>query len=280
MMIDLSIQDSSGVVPVVGPGVLASYSDAHSTLTWSHERQLLRRHGIEPGMSMISLGGGSGAFERCLATELQPMHLVIRDSDPWAIAEARSRGVLRPLELSQGGYEELPYADDSFDAGFCRHALWSMTAEEQARAVAELMRVVRPGGVLYLLDQVSTAGEGHPDSEAIANAFRELLALRRATGWAIEAAPTQAGLLRRSGLADVRLDLMIASSAGQADAFTDLITCWRMESVEMALAAGWPAERIRRVDRGLRAYRQAAIHGQATLPVWVLSGRKPGCLAG
>lgn len=272
-------QDSSGVVPVVGPGALPSFSDAHNVLTWSQERQLLRRHGLEPGMSILSLGCGSGTFEQYLAAELQPMHLVARDSDPWAIAEARSRGVQRPIELSTGGYDALPWPDHSFDAGLCRHALWSHAADEQRRILAELMRVVRPGGVIYCLDQVSTAGDGHPDAEAIAASFRLLLQLRRENGWGIEAAPTQVSVLRRAGLREVRIDLMLVSSLGEKEAFSDLTTCWRIESVEMALAAGWPADQIRRLDRGLRSFRQAAAQGTATLPVWVLSGRKEGRLS-
>lgn len=277
-MYDPSLQDSSGIVPVVGPGALPSFSDAHNTLTWIHERQLLRRHGLQPGMSMISLGSGLATFEQRLAAELLPMHLVARDSDPWAIAEARSRRLARPIELSLGGYDALPWPDDSFDAGLCRHALWMFSPEEQAKIFAELLRVVRPGGALYFLDQVSTPGDGHPDSESIEAGFRQLLRLRRENGWGIDPAPTQAAVLRRNGLREVRLDLMLVSSAGQGDAFSDLATCWRIESVEMALAAGWPAADLRPIDRGLRAFRQAAVQGQATLPVWILSGRKPGSL--
>lgn len=277
-MMSLFQQESSGVVPIVGPAALPSFSDAQNLLTWSQERQLLRRHGLEPGMSILSLGCGSATFEQHLLAELQPMHLVARDSDPWAIAEARSRGVVRPLELSAGGYEALPWPDHSFDAGLCRHALWSHSADEQRRILTELSRVVRPGGVIYCLDAVSTAGDGHPESEAIETSFRQLLRLRRAHGWGIEAAPTQVGVLRRAGLSEVRIDLMLVPSTDHPDAFSDLTTCWRLESVEMALAAGWPAEEIRRIDRGLRAFRQAAVHGQASLPVWVLSGRKQGRL--
>lgn len=279
-MYDNLLQDSSGIVPVVGPGALPSFSDAHHNLTWKHERQLLRRHGLQPGMSMLSLGCGLATFERQLAAELLPMHLVARDSDPWAIAEARSRRLARPIELSLGGYDALPWPDDSFDAGLCRHALWTFSTEEQTKIFAELMRVVRPGGVLYFLDQVSTPGDGHPDSESIESAFYYLTQLRRENGWGLDAAPTQAGLLRRNGLRDVRIDLMLVSSVGESEAFSDLVTCWRIESVELALAAGWPAERMRPIDRGLRAFRQAAVQGQATLPVWILSGRKPGSLAG
>jgi ubiquinone/menaquinone biosynthesis C-methylase UbiE len=271
-------QESSGVVPIVGPGALPSFSDAHNVLTWSHERQLLRRHGLEPGMSILSLGCGSGSFEQYLAAELRPMHLAARDSDPWAIAEARSRNLPRPIELSSGSYQSLPWPDSSFDAGLCRHALWSHSPEEQSRIFAELLRVVRPGGVLYFLDQVSTPGDGQPEAETIERAFRQLLRLRRQNGWGIEQAPTQVGVLRKNGLAEVRIDLMLVGSADQESVFADMVTCWRMESVELALAAGWSPEEIRRLDRGLRAFRQAAAAGQATLPVWVLSGRKEGGL--
>ena len=279
-MLSFLHQDSSGVVPVVGPGALPSFSDAHLLVTWPQERQLLRRHGLEPGMSILSLGCGAATFEQYLAAELRPMHLVARDCDPWAIGEARAKGLGRPIELSVGSYDALPWPDDSFDVGLCRHALWQHSAEEQAKILKELTRVVRPGGILYFLDQVSTPGDGHPDSAAIEKAFRSLLRLRRDSGWGLDAAPTQVGVLRRNGLTEVRIDLMLVASVEQEAAFSDLVTCWRMESVELGLAAGWSAEEIRGIDRGLRAFRQAAARGQATLPVWILSGRKPGSLLG
>ena len=44
----------------------------------------------------------------------------------------------------------LPFKDESFDAVFCRHVLGHLTSSERGTAADELMRVVRPGGCIYV----------------------------------------------------------------------------------------------------------------------------------
>ena len=49
-----------------------------------------------------------------------------------------------------GSVTALPFADASFDHGLCLDVLEHLTYPEQAEAVAELFRVVRPGGELLI----------------------------------------------------------------------------------------------------------------------------------
>lgn len=59
----------------------------------------------------------------------------------------RHQGQAAPV---QGDSERLPFADDSFDAITCAHSFHHYPHQE--RAVAEMFRVLRPGGRLLLID--------------------------------------------------------------------------------------------------------------------------------
>jgi len=66
------------------------------------------------------------------------------------VADARRRSAgLRNVEFSQGSIEALPFADNSFDIVWCAGVL--MHTGDADEAVAELARVLRPGGLFYAL---------------------------------------------------------------------------------------------------------------------------------
>jgi SAM-dependent methyltransferase len=52
--------------------------------------------------------------------------------------------------VRQGSLLALPYSDASFDRALCLDVLEHLTFEEQPRALAELHRVLAPGGELYV----------------------------------------------------------------------------------------------------------------------------------
>ena len=52
--------------------------------------------------------------------------------------------------VTQASLGALPYADGSFDRALCLDVLEHLTFPEQAQALAELFRVVRPGGELLI----------------------------------------------------------------------------------------------------------------------------------
>jgi SAM-dependent methyltransferase len=52
--------------------------------------------------------------------------------------------------VRSGSLTALPYADQTFDHALCLDVLEHLTFDEQPRALAELRRVLRPGGVLLV----------------------------------------------------------------------------------------------------------------------------------
>jgi ubiquinone/menaquinone biosynthesis C-methylase UbiE len=69
-----------------------------------------------------------------------------------AFAKTNAKKMERRIELKEGDAQNLPFADRSFDTVVCTYALCSVP--DEARVIAEMKRVLRPGGRLILVDHV------------------------------------------------------------------------------------------------------------------------------
>jgi SAM-dependent methyltransferase len=115
--------------------------------------------GLPPTASVLDLGAGTGKLTRLLVPAFGRVVAV----EP---AEAMRR-VLETLcpeaELLAGTAHEIPIADVSVDAVFAAQAFhWF----EDERAVAEIARVLRPGGALVLMWNLP-AGPWEPSTAAV-----------------------------------------------------------------------------------------------------------------
>jgi ubiquinone/menaquinone biosynthesis C-methylase UbiE len=72
-----------------------------------------------------------------------------------AQARARARQLGRPVELVEGDAQALDFPDSSFDTVLSTFSLCSIPDDRQA--VAEMRRVLRPGGRLLLADHVASS---------------------------------------------------------------------------------------------------------------------------
>ena len=70
------------------------------------------------------------------------------------LARRRAAELGRAVDLRQGDAERLPFGDGSFDTAVCALGLCSIP--RPSVAIAELARVLRPGGSLLLLDHVGS----------------------------------------------------------------------------------------------------------------------------
>jgi len=105
---------------------------------------------LEPkaGERLLEVGPGTGHFALPMAERVGPQGAVVGlDLQPEMLDDlaqrARARGVDN-LDLKQGDATALPYEDGSFDAAFLVTVLGEVP--DQAAALRELRRVLRPGG--------------------------------------------------------------------------------------------------------------------------------------
>jgi len=71
-----------------------------------------------------------------------------------AVAQQRAAELGREVELRRGDAEALPFADASFDTVVCTLSLCAIP--DHGKAIAEMARVLRPGGRLLLLDHIGS----------------------------------------------------------------------------------------------------------------------------
>ena len=135
------------------------------------------------GLDILDAGCGSGGMTRFLARWGRVTGI---DVAPEAIAFARRRGVKR---LVRGSVVELPLCSASFDLVTSFDVLYHVGVENDLAALAELHRVLRPGGVLQIrLPAYDWIRGAHDQAVYTRHRYtrRELMAKLEAVGFHVE----------------------------------------------------------------------------------------------
>jgi ubiquinone/menaquinone biosynthesis C-methylase UbiE len=111
-----------------------------------HVQLILRFLGDLDGRHIADIGSGKGRFARVLKETNPGASLVAFD-----LAESMLRAVPPGIARCCGSMTELPFADEAFDAAYATESLEHAVNIE--RAVAELCRIVRPGGRIVIIDK-------------------------------------------------------------------------------------------------------------------------------
>ena len=96
------------------------------------------------GRRWADVGCGNGAFTELLLERCAPAEVQGIDPSAEQLAYARTRLADAPVQFHQGDAMALPWPDDAFDAAVM--ALVIFFVPDPVRGVAEMARVVRPGG--------------------------------------------------------------------------------------------------------------------------------------
>ncbi len=118
----------------------------------------------EPGARVADLGCGTGSLAVLLAAagyEVSGLDLSTRMVGA-AAAKAASTGVA--VDLTTGDAAHPPYAEASFDVVMARHVLWALP--DPAAALERWVRLLRPDGVLVLVEGRWSTGSGLTSAEA------------------------------------------------------------------------------------------------------------------
>lgn len=114
--------------------------------------------GVEPGQRLLDVGAGDGSL--ALAAARAGAKVAAGDLSAVLVERGRERtrasGV--DVEWDVADVEALPYADESFDHVASNFGV--IYADDPRRAVAELERVVRPGGTVALTAWASSGAMG------------------------------------------------------------------------------------------------------------------------
>lgn len=113
--------------------------------------------GVDLGHRMLEIGPGPGATTEWLRHRVG--ELVVVEIEPDAAAALRSKFAGAPVEVVDGDASALPFDDDSFDSAGTFTMLHHVpTSRLQNQVLGELLRVLRPGGVLVGSDSLASTG--------------------------------------------------------------------------------------------------------------------------
>jgi ubiquinone/menaquinone biosynthesis C-methylase UbiE len=99
-----------------------------------------------PGLKWIDVGCGSGAFSELLVERCAPSEVQGIDPSESQLDFARRRPSARAAKFSRGDAMALPFSGGAFDAATM--ALVIFFVPDPVKGVAEMVRVVRPGGTV------------------------------------------------------------------------------------------------------------------------------------
>ena len=120
----------------------------------SAHRTLADQAELESAERVLEIGCGTGNLA-LLVKRLRPhVEVVGLDPDPKAIARAsrKARRAGLTLNLDRGFADQLPYPDGSFDRVLSSLMFHHLDAGLRVASLREVLRVLRPGGSLHLMD--------------------------------------------------------------------------------------------------------------------------------
>jgi len=110
---------------------------------------------LRPGQQVLDLAGGTGDLAALMAPRVEPAgRVVLSDINAAMMDVGRrrlvDRGLVDNIAYVQADAEALPFPDASFDRVTMGFGLRNVTRKE--RALAEMHRVLRPGGLALVLE--------------------------------------------------------------------------------------------------------------------------------
>jgi SAM-dependent methyltransferase len=251
---------------------------AQAQAIWPQELPLVRRYALPVAPAILDAGCGTGEASRRLA-EAFPRATVLGVDilDPHLERARQASGHLgERVRFEHRTLFGLGLDDASFDLVVCRHVLQSIPHAE--RAVAELARVVRPGGWLHLIAE---------DYALIQLPRRRFDPLRfwpelparfgAATGTDMAVGRRAPAMLAALGFTDVTVDhVLVDTLRVPRETFAAIWEAWR-DGYSDALAQHADLTRdevAARFDDQIASIRDPAEYAAWIVPV--VAGRKPG----
>ena len=224
---------------------------------------------VQEGETILDVGCGTGGAVRALAPQVGQRGQVIGiDASATMIAEAekRSAGLTLPIEYRVADAHALPFADNSFD-GCYADGVFEILPDPR-RALAEMVRVLRPGGRLVIPAPDADGSVIDAADRDVTRRFIHYMSDRESNGWIGRQLP---GYALELGLEEIN----VVPLTGIVTDFAFAYQLWFRDSLAHAQAAGvlsaaevtaWVAD---------QEARQRAGRGFLTWAVFVLYACKP-----
>ena len=175
----------------------------------AYKRRSFELLGIQPGQVLLDLGCGNGDDARELAGLVGPTGRVVGvDKSEALIAAARERlGSERlPVEFQVGDAYQLDFPDAAFDG--CRADRVFHHLEQPERAMAEVVRVARPGARVVTIDPDFETGIVDAPDRALTRRLLNLNCDSYRNGWM---GRHMRALFKDAGLIEVAIEPLVVA---------------------------------------------------------------------
>ena len=221
----------------------------------------------------VDIGCGNGAFTQLLIERCAPAEVHGIDPSQGQLAFARGRPQARMAQFRQGDAMALPFPDHRFDAAVM--ALVIFFVPDPVKGVAEMTRVVRPGGTVaaYAWDILEAGAPHEPVHAALRRVgVRPMLPPSAPASRMVALRDLWTG----AGIADVEMHQITVQRT-----FADFDEFWSINAAAPSLAptlAAMPAEDAAQLKDHVRARLPADGAGRITYDARAnaVKGRIPG----
>ncbi|MGL9617927.1 methyltransferase domain-containing protein [Bradyrhizobium sp. U531] len=230
---------------------------------------------LKPGQGLrwIDVGCGSGAFTELIVARCAPLEVQGIDPSEGQLAFARARPGARGAMFQTGDAMALPFPAASFDVAVM--ALVLVFVPDASKSVAELARVVRPGGLVatYMWDML---GGGFPLDPILIEMRAMGLSLTRPPHMEVSSLSALQGFWSAAGLLEIETREITVQRT-----FADFDEFWNVETQAPSTApviAAMPAADVAALIQRVRERLPADADGRITYSAraHAISGRKPG----
>jgi SAM-dependent methyltransferase len=138
--------------PVYTHGHAETVLRSHRTRTAQNSAAYLLPQ-LRPGLDLLDIGSGPGTITADLAALVAPGRVTAAEVSESALAITRAeigRRGLATVDFAVADIHELPFPSDSFDVVHAHQVLQHVA--DPVRALREMIRVCRPGGVVAVRD--------------------------------------------------------------------------------------------------------------------------------
>jgi len=160
---------------------------------------------LRPGQDLLDVGCGPGTITADLATAVTPGQVVGIDASRDVVAEARRHlgaGSPANLRFETGDVYALAFDDGSFDVVHAHQLLQHV--QRPVDALAEMRRVLRPGGVVAVRDSDYGAFAWAPDDPLLTRWLELYHQVTGRNGGEADAGRYLLGWVRRAGFGEPR----------------------------------------------------------------------------